>query len=84
MISTMNNDEEVFSFIVEWFDPVPEVIKKYLLRFYNSSNAVEMKEVASGRKFLQRTKIDSSIVSKKDFFLGATILIFGRYVCLQE
>ena len=72
-----NANEVTLSFIAEWFDPHPRVVKRYLLKYYPKSHEVEMKEVESSRKFLKRTEIDKSL-SKDEFFVGATVIIFSR------
>lgn len=74
----MNDDEEILSFIADWVDPVSSMPKKFLLKLYPISNAVEMKEVASGRKYLRRTALDPGTVTQSDFFIGATVIILSR------
>lgn len=73
----MERNEQVRSFVVEWFDPHPQLLKKYLLKYFCESNEVEMKDLQTSRKFLKRTKVPSS-VSQSDFFVGGNILLFSR------
>ena len=73
----LSNDggETKLSFIAEWFDPHPQVIHRYLLKFYPKSQEVEMKDLKGTRKFLKRTKVK---LPEEDFFLDAVVVIFSR------
>jgi hypothetical protein len=53
----MEATERVLGFLVEWFDPHPQILKKYLLKYYCETCEVEMKELSNGRKFLKKTKV---------------------------
>ena len=78
------NEETTLSFIAEWFDCHPQVTKKYLLKYYPNTNEVEMKETSTRTKFLKRTKMDNTSISKDDFYIGATIIIFSRDLKLVD
>ena len=82
IILKMSFDEEevTLSFIAEWFDPHPQVMNKFLLKFYPKSQEVEMKDLKGTRKFLKKTKIKK--YATKDFFLNAVVVIFGRDLTL--
>lgn len=54
-------DERVLSFIAEWFDPHPQIVKRYLLKFHCSTSEVEMKDIQTKRIFLKKTKIPPSL-----------------------
>lgn len=78
-------NEPTLSFIAEWFDCHPQVTKKYLLKYYPASNEVEMKETSTRTKFLKRTKImDNRSLTKDDFYIGATIILFSRDLKLVD
>ncbi len=77
-------NEPTLSFIAEWFDCHPQVTKKYLLKYYPASQEVEMKETSTRTKFLKRTKIDNQSLSKDDFYIGATIILFSRDLKLVD
>ena len=63
------------SFIAEWFDPHPQVVDRFLLKYYPKSQEVEMKDLKATRKFLKRTKIK---LPRDDFILDAVVVIFSR------
>ena len=73
----MERNEQVLSFVAEWFDPHPQLLKKYLLKYFCETNEVEMKDLTTNRKFLKRTKVPSSI-AQSDFFVGGTVVLFSR------
>lgn len=83
---TRTCEEETLSFISEWFDPHPQITKKFLLKYFPGTHEVEM--TADGKKFLKRTKIPTTSPSNpksiNDFFVGATIILFSRDVKLIE
>ena len=73
----MEVNERVFGFVAEWFDPHPQIVKKYLLKYYCETCEVEMKDISTNRKFLKKTKIPPSL-KESDFFVGANILLLSR------
>eukprot|EP00956_Cyclotella_meneghiniana_P032058 scaffold86357_cov74-Cyclotella_meneghiniana.AAC.4 len=66
----MEGNERVLGFVAEWFDPHPQIIKKYLLKYYSQTCEVEMKDLSNGRKFLKKTKASPT--------LSANILLLSR------
>ena len=70
----MECNERVLSFVAEWFDPHPQIVKQYLLKYHCNTTEVEMKDVQTKRIFLKKTKIPSSL-KEQDFFVGASILL---------
>eukprot|EP00569_Conticribra_weissflogii_P013934 CAMPEP_0171419010 /NCGR_PEP_ID=MMETSP0880-20121228/41396_1 /TAXON_ID=67004 /ORGANISM="Thalassiosira weissflogii, Strain CCMP1336" /LENGTH=376 /DNA_ID=CAMNT_0011937285 /DNA_START=26 /DNA_END=1156 /DNA_ORIENTATION=+ len=73
----MEINERILGFIAEWFDPHPQIVKKYLLKYYCETCEVEMKDLSTNRKFLKKTKIPPSL-KEADFFVGANILLLSR------
>lgn len=73
----MEGVEQTLSFIVEWFDPHPQICKKYVLKLHCHTNDVEMRDIQTKRTFLSKTKLPSSL-DKSDFFVGASILLLSR------
>mmetsp|Transcript_25045 Transcript_25045/g.54148 ORF Transcript_25045/g.54148 Transcript_25045/m.54148 type:complete len:213 (-) Transcript_25045:10-648(-) len=79
----MECNERVLSFIAEWFDPHPQIVKQYLLKYHCNSNEVEMRDIQTKRSFLKKTKIPPSL-KEPDFFVGANILLLSRDLKLIE
>jgi nucleoside-diphosphate kinase len=73
----MECNERVLSFVAEWFDPHPQIVKKYLLKYHLSTDEVEMKDIQTKRIFLRKTKLPPSL-RESDFFIGAKILLLSR------
>lgn len=76
-------NELTLSFIVEWFDINPQVTKRYLLKYYPETNEAEMSTMKR-RKFLARSKADNESLTRDDFYIGATIILFSRDLKLVE
>lgn len=79
------SEREVLTFIAEHFDPHPQVLKKFLLKYYPESHEVEMKEIRQERnlrKFLSLTKIAGC--ERHDFVLGGVVVIFARDLKLVD
>ena len=83
-MNTDTHTEPTITFIAEWFDSHPQVTKRYLLKFYPATMEVEMKDTSTRTKFLKRTKIDNESLTKDDFHLGATVILFSRDLKLVE
>lgn len=73
----MECSERVLSFVAEWFDPHPQIVKQYLLKYHCSTNEVEMKDIQTKRIFLRKTKLPP-FLKESDFFKGAKILLLSR------
>jgi nucleoside-diphosphate kinase len=70
------SEKEVLTFIAEHYDPNPQVLIKFLLKYYPESHEVEMKEIITGRKFLSLTKVADC--NRHDFVLGGAVVILSR------
>ncbi|KAL7470335.1 hypothetical protein ACHAXS_012072 [Conticribra weissflogii] len=79
----MEVNERILGFIVEWFDPHPQILKKYLLKYYCETCEVDMKDLSTNRKFLKKTKVPPSL-KEADFFVGANILLLSRDLKLVD
>jgi len=79
----MKCNEQVLSFIVEWFDPHPQIVKKYVLKLHCHLNEVEMRDIQTKRTFLSKTKLPPAL-DRSDFFIGAKILLLSRDLQVVE
>ena len=67
------------SLIGEWFDPHPQILKRYLIKYHVESNEVEMTDLTAGRRFLKRTSIPpSASISEQDCRVGGHVILFSR------
>jgi len=73
----MECNERVLSFIAEWFDPHPQIVKKFLLKYHCATTEVEMKDIQTKRTFLKKTKVPPTL-KEESFFIGANILLLSR------
>ncbi|CAM9638962.1 unnamed protein product [Pylaiella littoralis] len=70
-------DQDVLSFLAEWFDPLPQLTKQYLLKYFCDTNEAEMVELKTKRLFLKRSPCPSHF-TPKDFALGSKVILYGR------
>ncbi|CAM9585251.1 unnamed protein product, partial [Phaeothamnion confervicola] len=70
-------------FLTEWYDPLPQLVKQYVLRYWPGANEVEMMDVKSRRLFLKRSPCPDG-TSARDFRLGDRVLLYGREISVVE
>jgi len=68
---------EVWQFVVEWYDPVPQMKRKFILKYYVEHHQVEMINVNSNKLFLKRSPPPPEVTAS-DFYLGNKIILFSR------
>lgn len=76
-------NDSYWLFVAEWFDPLPQLKKRYLLKYYVDQNAAEMVDLKSKKLFLKKSVLPPEI-SSVDFFLGAKVNIFSRELELVD
>lgn len=64
-------------FVVEWFDPMPQMKRKYLLKYFVDLNCAEMIDLKSKKMFLKKSPCPPHI-SKDDFYVGCKVLLYSR------
>uniref|UniRef100_A0A7S0SZ01 DM10 domain-containing protein n=1 Tax=Chromulina nebulosa TaxID=96789 RepID=A0A7S0SZ01_9STRA len=69
--------DESWLFIVEWYDPLPQLKKTYLLKYYVDSHMVEMVDVRNKKLFLKKSPLTNDI-SSSEFFVGGKVLLYSR------
>lgn len=69
--------DETLLFVVEWFDPMPQMKKQYLLKYFPDQHMAEMIDFKSKKVFLKKSPCPPQ-VSKEDFYVGGKILFFSR------
>jgi nucleoside-diphosphate kinase len=73
----LGDKDEVLGFLAEWYDPRPQLKRKFLLKYYSATHDAEMIEVEKHRCFLKRSKLPSTVFPS-DFSVGSQVLIYGR------
>lgn len=70
-------NSEILQFIVEWFDPQPQLKRQYLLKYYTEPNLVEMIDIKYKKIFLKKSPCPPEVTAH-DLFLGSKILLYSR------
>ncbi|GMH62839.1 hypothetical protein TrRE_jg11154 [Triparma retinervis] len=69
--------DEILGFVAEWYDPRPQLVKTFLLKYYSATHDAELIDIKAHRCFLKRSKLPSSVFPS-DFNVGNPVLIYGR------
>jgi nucleoside-diphosphate kinase len=64
-------------FVVEWFDPLPQLKKQYTLKYFPDQHMAEMVDVKSKKVFLKKSPCPESL-TKEEFYVGGRILLYSR------
>lgn len=70
-------NDNTLLFVVEWFDPLPQMKKQYLLKFFVDQHNVEMVDLKFRKIFLRKSPCPNEL-SKDDFFVGGKISLYSR------
>ncbi len=72
----LQNDDSLL-FVVEWYDPMPQLKRKYLLKYFYDQGMVEMVDVKTKKLFLKKSLCPAHI-TKDDFYIGGKVLLYSR------
>ena len=64
-------------FVCEWFDPMPQMKRQYLLKYFTDQHMAEMVDVKSKKMFLKKSPCPSTLTID-DFYVGSKILLYSR------
>lgn len=64
-------------FVCEWYDPMPQMKRQYLLKYFVDQHMAEMVDVKSKKMFLKKSPCPSTL-NKEDFYVGSKILLYSR------
>ncbi len=74
--------EGMYCFVVEWFDKIATLKRKYQLFYYLGNGMIEMYDPKNRRTFLKKCVYEG--VSLKDLFIGSKISIYSRQLTVTE
>lgn len=74
----MGDSDDRYCFIVEWYDELAALIRRYQFMYYNRDRSVEMFDIKNNRQFLKRTKAENLTLDK--LYIGSTIDFFSRQI----
>jgi nucleoside-diphosphate kinase len=64
-------------FVVEYYDPMPQLKKTFLLKYFPDQHQAEMVDVKTKKMFLKKSACPPEITTA-DFFIGGKILLYSR------
>lgn len=71
-----------YAFVVDWLDPMAQIVWKFQLLFYSHDNSVEMYDIKNRRTFLKRSPAPNLALNQ--LFTGATITLLARQLQVME
>ena len=71
------NDDDSYTFLVEWYDSVADLARKYNLRYWPKDCSLSMYDIIKNRLFLKRV-INKDINFPNDLYIGKNIVIYSR------
>jgi nucleoside-diphosphate kinase len=69
--------DESWLFVAEWYDPMPQLKKKYLMKYFPKQHQVELVDLKSRKLFLKKSPCTPEL-SPAEFFVGGRVLVFSR------
>ncbi|XP_029634187.1 nucleoside diphosphate kinase 7 [Octopus sinensis] len=77
-LENQNSEEDCkrYCFVVDWYDAVASLTRRYQFLYYPKDKSVEMYEYKKHRVFLRRTVCDN--ISLEDLYIGSVINLFSR------
>ena len=78
-----HQEETVLSFLVDYYDPQPQLVRRYELRYFSTQHMVEMRDLKANRMFLRKSPAPPH-VSASDLVIGARVVIYGRTLTLVD
>lgn len=73
----MSNEEDTYTFVVEWFDSVADLTRKYNLTYWPKDGSLSMYDIAKNRLFLKRV-VNKDVSFPTDLYIGKTIVVYAR------
>eukprot|EP01039_Chlorochromonas_danica_P008933 gene8933-9856_t len=70
------NDDSLL-FVVEWYDPLPQMKKQYLLKYFPDQQMAEMIDFKSKKIFLKKSPCPPHL-TREDFFVGGKVVLYSR------
>ena len=69
--------DESWLFVSEWYDPMPQLKRKYLMKYFPKQHQVELIDVKSRKLFLKKSPCPPEL-SASDFYVGGRVLLYSR------
>jgi len=73
----MSKDDDTYTFVVEWFDAVADLTRKYNLTYWPKDSSLSMFDLTKNRLFLKRV-VNKDIVFPNHLYIGKTIVVYSR------
>lgn len=78
-----NKKDDAYLFVVEWFDPMPQLKRQYLMKYFHEQHMVEMIDLKSKKLFLKKSVCPPE-VTKEEFVVGGKVLLYSRLLDIVD
>ncbi|XP_023237025.1 nucleoside diphosphate kinase 7-like [Centruroides sculpturatus] len=78
----MEDKEDKYIFIAEWYDNISGLLRKFYFTFFTIDETIEMYDMINKRLFLRRTPC--STVRQSDIYLGSILNVMSRQIKLVD
>lgn len=75
--------ETIYGFTGEWFDPMAQLTRQYLVKVFVSSDQIEIYDIKTRKCFLKKSPLPKNLKVSM-FVLGAKVLIHSRLMALVD
>lgn len=76
------NNEGMYCFVVEWFDKMASLLRKYQLFYYLKDGMIEMYDPKNRRTFLKKCNYET--ITLKNLHIGAKISVYSRQLTIAS
>ena len=77
------NDDDTYTFVVEWFDSVADLTRRFNLTYWPKDGSLSMYDPSKKRMYLKRV-VNETIKFPEDLYLGKTIVVYSRQLQVVE
>ena len=79
----MSASGECYGFIAEWFDPSPQIKRRYLLKYFPAEHQIEMIDMKLKRSFLKRGPAPANVLPSQ-FYVGGQVILHSRALAIID
>lgn len=76
-------DAETLGFVAEWYDPQPQITRRFLIKVFTDAKCLEIVDLKSKKGFLKRTPLPQG-VAVSEFVLGGKVLLYARLMHIVD
>jgi len=76
-------DTETLGFVAEWYDPQPQITRRFLIKLFVQAECLEIVDLKSKKLFLRRSPLPAG-VAVSEFVIGGKVLLYARLMHIVD